>query len=117
MNNKLVTSAEYPRHGPCQKQVDPQFKHFSRDMDRFQALFKGHGPFSSTFQDCENPVLCSALLLSEICLPEFQVDTFYSSQVLKLCPGQSLKCKNEQKAITPKKEGRFIVIVHCTPTQ
>ena len=40
MNNKLVTSAEYPRHGPCQKQVDPQFKHFSKDMDRFQALFK-----------------------------------------------------------------------------
>jgi len=32
---------------------------------------------------CENPVLCSALLLSEICLlTEFQVDTFNCSYIM-----------------------------------
>ena len=37
---ELVTSAEFPPTCACQNQVDPQFKHFSRDIDRFQALFK-----------------------------------------------------------------------------
>ena len=35
-----VTSAEFPPTCACQKQVDPQFKHFSRDIDRFQALLR-----------------------------------------------------------------------------
>ena len=40
-------------------------------------------PFQALFKTCENPVLCSALLLSEISLPtEFQVETFSSSQVM-----------------------------------
>jgi len=37
---ELVTSAEFPPTCACQKHIDPQFKHFSGDIDRFQALFK-----------------------------------------------------------------------------
>jgi len=61
-----------------------------QDIYRLQTLFK----------TCENPVLNYALLLREICLPtEFQVDTFYSSHVIH---GQSSKCKNKERTITPK---------------
>ena len=60
--HELVTSTEYP---------DMRLSETS--WPSTQALFK----------TCGNPVLCFALLLSEICLPtEFQVETFYSSYVL-----------------------------------
>ena len=70
---------------------------------------------------CENPVLCSALLLSEICLPtEFHVDTLYRSHVLS-----QTKCKNKQRAITLNLEKRelwflcnaLLLSEICLPTE
>jgi hypothetical protein len=56
---------------------------------------------------------CTALLLNEISSIYLQSFLLIPLVVLLLCPGQSSKCKNEQRAITPKL-GKVELWFFCT---